>query len=109
MKQLTNTILPVEIGMELERVRRIRFKFAQKGTEPIFFKWPSEAVSRKPDSNVLLLRWTKEQTAHFSTARQVSMDTLIELEDSGENPATPILHFNICPTLFTSEEVAGDA
>lgn len=109
MKQLTNTILPVEIGMELERVRRIRFKFTQRGVEPLYWEYPSDSVSRKPDSNILLLRWTKEQTAHFSTSRQVSMDTYIELADSGENPATPILHFTICPTLFTSEEVVGCA
>lgn len=107
MKKLTNFILPVEIGMELDDVQSILFKFVQ-GNKTMLFQYPSAKATRKEGENTVLLRWTLEDTMVFSENRSIEMDTYIHLIDSDQNPETDIVSMTMNRTLFTQEEVADE-
>lgn len=104
MKRITNLHLPVKIGMNLDDVDTIKFKF-QQGNLNIYYTYPSEEAIRYEDSNVILLKWTIDETKLLSEHIPVCMDTYIKLVDSIDNPCTPIIKFKIHPTLFTEAEV----
>lgn len=107
MKRLTNFLLPVEIGMDLTDVESIRFKFAQ-GIKSLVFDYPSAKVTRPGSENVLLLRWSVQDTAIFESGKKLEMDTFIKIIGSDENPWTDIVSVIMDRTLFTPEEVDSE-
>ena len=104
MKRLTNFLLPVEIGMDLDDVKSVKFKFQQYG-KTLTFEYPSAKAYRKGSENVVLLKWTLQDTLLFEPGRKMEMDTFITLNDSEENPWTEIVSVNMDRTLFVLEEV----
>lgn len=106
MKKLTNFLLPIEIGINLDDVKSIIFKF-QQGQKTMKFEYPSVRATRKENENIVLLRWTAADTMAFDTGRIVELDTFIRLFGSEENPWTAIAAVTMDRTLFTPEEVGA--
>lgn len=104
MKRLTNFLLPVEIGMNLDDIASIKFKFQQYG-KALMFDYPSERAVRKVGTNVVLLRWSMDDTLYFEPGRNIEMDTFIKVDGAYENPCTEIATVIMDRTLFTQEEV----
>lgn len=101
MKQGINLILPVEIEYDLNQVSSIEFMFNQEQTGTrLTFTYPSVNASRKDDSNIILLSWTREQTYKFDPAYHIEMDTRINLLNSLENPETKMVSLQMKRTLF---------
>lgn len=108
MKQGTQFVLPVEIGMDLDDVSRIEFVFKQKSCKgfPAIKSnvWPDDCT-RQEGQNIILIPWTREETYKFLGGEALYMDTRITLRDSTDQPQTEILTLKMSPTLF--QEVDG--
>lgn len=65
MKQGTQFVLPVEIGMSLDEISRIEFVFKQKnynGFPAIKSNvWPDDCT-RQEGQNIILIPWTRAET-----------------------------------------------
>ena len=68
MKQGTQFVLPVEIGMDLDDVSRIEFVFKQKSCKvfPAIKSnvWPDDCT-RQAGQNIILIPWTRAETYKF--------------------------------------------
>ena len=108
MKQGTQFVLPVEIGMSLDEISRIEFVFKQKnynGFPAIKSNvWPDDCT-RQEGQNIILIPWTRAETYKFMGGETLYMDTRITLRDSADQPQTEILALKMSPTLF--QEVDG--
>lgn len=104
MKQGIRQVMPVLIGLDLDTVEAITFKFSQVGSRPLIFKYPSENAERLDVDNVVHLTWTPQQSRQFKAGREIRMDTLIEIKDSSINPETAIVSFTMDETLFEPME-----
>ena len=108
MKQGTQFVLPVEIGMDLDDVSRIEFVFKQKSCKgfPAIKSnvWPDDCT-RQEGQNIILIPWTREETYKFLGGEALYMDTRITLRDSTDQPQTEILTLKMSPTLL--QEVDG--
>ena len=103
MKQGTQFVLPVEIGLDLDSVSRIEFVFKQrscKGFPSIKINtWPDDC-NRQEGQNIILIPWTQAETYKFMGGETLYMDTRIALKDSTDQPQTEILALKMSPTLF---------
>lgn len=108
MKQGTKFALTVDVGINLDDVEKIIFKFSQ-GNENIKFNYPAdETTSRVENTNSITLVWSIENTYKFNTKIPVEMDTFISMIGSDLNPDTEIKKFILDRTLFTKEELNDD-
>lgn len=105
MKQGTKFALTVSIGVNLDEIEAIKFKFAQ-GTTSLVFNYPEgENTARVENENAVNLTWTIEDTFLFDTAVPVYMDSFIKLTGSNLNPDTEIKTLILEKTLFKAEEL----
>lgn len=108
MKQGTQFVLPVEIGMDLDDVSRIEFVFKQKNCKGLpaikSNVWPDDCT-RQEGQNIILIPWTRSETYRFLGGETLYMDTRITLRDSADQPQTEILALKMSQTLF--REVDG--
>ena len=108
MKRVNASYLQVQVGIDLETVESIQFKFSQsttKGEISRIVRYPSDEVRRTEDGSVLEIYWSADQTAMFKSSQDVQMDTRIKLLNSDCNPDTSIATFRIRPSLFEIGEV----
>ncbi len=104
MKQAINQYLPVEFGgVSLDDVAKIEFLFRQQSAARTVL-YPSDEAVRLENSSVIQVMWTPEQTAQFSSAYEVELDTRITLNGTAVNPETPIVRFKINRSLFKAGE-----
>ena len=84
MKQGTQFVLPVEIGMDLDDVSRIEFVFKQKSCKgfPAIKSnvWPDDCT-RQEGQNIILIPWTREETYKFLAGS--SADAYVQTQSSG--------------------------
>lgn len=101
MKQNTNFILDVKIGMDLDLIESIEFIFKQGENRVKKFVYPStNAVRGDDEKDIVYLFWKQRDTMVFNTKDIVEMDTRIHVIDSEQNPETPIIPIRLEPTLF---------
>lgn len=78
MKQGTQFVLPVEIGMDLDDVSRIKFVFKQKSCKvfPAIKSnvWPDDCT-RQAGQNIILIPWTRAETYKFMGGETLYMGT----------------------------------
>ena len=103
MKQGARFKLEIGFATALDEVQRIEFKFVQ-GATSLRFSYPSAVAQRKPNSNIVELLWTAEQTWMFRPG-PVKMDTLVTMKYTDLQPDTNIVTLDMVPTLFTKQEV----
>ena len=101
MKQAIRTVLPVQIGINLDDVEKIEFRFEQRGGKRLDFIYPSENATR--DGNTVNLDWSMDDTNYFE-AEEITLDTRIKLKNSVHNPATEMVKFRMNPSLFREVE-----
>lgn len=104
MKQGVKNLMPIEIGINLDMVERIRFKFVQRLKSRIV-DYPSDEATRLPGTDTINVVWTPEQTFEYNADFEMLLDTQIELTDSEYSPSTEIVKFKMRETLFTPNEV----
>ena len=101
MKQGIKFKLPIQIGINLDKVEQIEFIFKQGKTTKEFI-YPSEVAIRRPNDNIVDLSWDSEDTYMFKPT-YMDMDTRIYLKDTDEQPETQIVNLKLNPTLFEKE------
>lgn len=107
MKQGNNCLLPVKItGVDPELVESIEFKFVQ-GETVRKVAYPSNEAERT--GNTIQIVWTPEQTFAFDPNAEIQLDARVKLNGSDYMPDVQIGRIYMMPTLFTRQEVLGDA
>lgn len=107
MKQGNNSLLPIKVsGIDPELVESIRLKF-QQGEVVRLVDYPSNEVTRA--GSTLYVTWTPEQTFAFDPNAEIQLDARVKLNGSDYMPDVQIGRIYMMPTLFTRQEVLGDA
>ena len=103
MKQGTQFVLPVEIGMDLDDVSRIEFVFKQKSCKgfPAIKSnvWPDDCT-RQEGQNIILIYWAVKKTNNLRGGGTLYIYIRSTLRDSTDQPQTEILALKMSPTLF---------
>ena len=103
MKQGNNCLLPVKItGVDPELVESIEFKFVQ-GATVRKVTYPSNEAERTGDT--IQIVWTPA----FDAKQEIKLDARVKLNGSDYMPDVQIGRIYMMPTLFTRQEVLGDA
>ena len=109
MKQGIHITMPVEFtGLDFEHVSQIDFIFKQEKEpgaptlkEAIYAADGSGDCTRV--ENIIYIPWTEAETYNFLPNSKAYMDCKVSLDNSMDNPITPIVSFIMNETLF--EEV----
>ncbi len=100
MKQGLDLHLAVTFdGLALDDTEKIEFVFClRRGAAPFKMAvWPGE-VERKPNTDTLLIPWTKNET--YKVDGNFVMDTRVTLKGTTDQPTTPIVQLYMADTLF---------
>ena len=107
MKQGNNCLLPIRVsGIDPGLVESIQLKF-QQGEVVRKVAYPSDEATLK--GNIVYITWTPEQTFAFDPNVEIQLDARIKLNGSDYMPDVQIGRIYMMPTLFTRQEVLGDA
>lgn len=107
MKQGNNCLLPIRVsGIDPGLVESIQLKF-QQGEVVRKVAYPSDEATLK--ENIVYITWTPEQTFAFDPNAEIQLDARVKLNGSDYMPDVQIGRIYMLPTLFTRQEVLGDA
>lgn len=98
VKQGTNFVLRVRVGIDFDKVEQIEFVFKQRNR--LKFVYPSEDAVKVPGENKVDLFWTFDDTYMFASEKPIELDTRIWLKNTDAHPVTKITSIELNRTLF---------
>lgn len=107
MKQLTHSVMPIQVCYDLDFTAKVEFIFKQYRTAEapvlkscVWYPDGSGEGFRIEDTNVIGVIWTEEDTLLFQPDEWFYLDTRIYLSETPDTPETSLVALKMTPTLF---------